>query len=128
MVIPLAGFSAATLRPIGSVWRNPPVDTCADTRYGTLVIKTIRHRGLKRLYQQQDPSKLRADLVVRIADVLAHLDTAMRPQDLDVPGYRLHPLKGDMKGLWSVMVSGNWRIVFRFENGDAFDVDLMDYH
>lgn len=50
------------------------------------------------------------------------------PSDLDLPGYRLHPLKGNLKGMWSVTLSGNWRIVFRFEDGDAFDVDLVDYH
>jgi proteic killer suppression protein len=92
------------------------------------VIKTFRHRGLKRLLQQGDPSKVRADQTGRIADVLAHLDVARRPADLDLPGYRLHPLKGDLKGMWSVTISGNWRIIFRFENGDAFDVDLVDYH
>ena len=92
------------------------------------MIKTIRHRGLKRLYEHVDPSKVRADQVKRISDVLAHLDGAARPSDLDLPGYRLHPLKGNFKGFWSVTISGNWRIVFRFEDGDAFDVDLVDYH
>ena len=93
-----------------------------------LLIETFRHRGLKRLFQQGDPSKIRADRVSRIADVLAHLDLARRPSDLDLPGYRLHPLKGNLKGIWSVTLSGNWRIFFRFEDGDAFDVDLVDYH
>jgi len=60
--------------------------------------------------------------------VLAHLDEAKQPSDLALPGYRLHPLRGDLKGYWSVTISGNWRIVFRFEKGDAFDADLMDYH
>jgi proteic killer suppression protein len=92
------------------------------------LIKTFRHRGLRCLFQDGDPSKVRADQARRIADVLAHLDQASRPSDLDLPGYRLHPLKGDLKGLWSVTISGNWRIVFRFEDGDAFDVDLTDYH
>jgi len=92
------------------------------------VIRTFRHRGLKRLFQQGDPSKVRADQVSRIADVLAHLDRARYPSDLDLPGYRLHPLKGDRKGLWSVTISGSWRIVFRLEDGDGFDVDLVDYH
>ena len=64
----------------------------------------------------------------RIADVLAHLDQATKPADLDLPGYRLHPLKGDFKGFWSVTISGNWRIIFRLKEGDAFDVDLVDYH
>lgn len=92
------------------------------------MIKTIRHRGLKRLYAHDDPSRVRADQVKRISDVLAHLDRALKPSDLDLPGYRLHPLKGDLKGMWSVTISGNWRIIFRIEDGDAFDVDLVDYH
>ena len=92
-----------------------------------VMIRTFRHRGLRRLYQG-DASKVRADQVRRIAGVLGHLDRAQRPSDLDLPGYRLHPLKGDLKGMWSVMISGAWRIVFRFVDGDAFDVDLVDYH
>jgi proteic killer suppression protein len=83
---------------------------------------------LKRLFQDGDPSKIRADQLSRIADVVAHLDRALHPSDLDLPGYRLHPLKGSLKGTWSVTISSNWRIVFRFEDGDAFDVDLIDYH
>ncbi len=65
------------------------------------MIKTIRHRGLKRLYECGDQSKVRADQLRRISDVLAHLDQAQKPSDLDLPGYRLHPLKGDLKGMWS---------------------------
>jgi toxin HigB-1 len=91
------------------------------------VIRTFRHRGLKGLYQG-DPSKVRADQVRRIADVLGHLDRAQHPSDLDLPGYRLHLLKGGLKGMWSITISGNWRIVFRFVDGNAFDVDLIDYH
>jgi toxin HigB-1 len=60
--------------------------------------------------------------------VLAVLDAANTPDDLDLPGYRLHALKGDLKGLWSVTVSGNWRITFRVKDGNVFDVDLTDYH
>ena len=62
------------------------------------------------------------------AAVLGRLDVAESPSDLDLPGYRLHPLKGEWKKYWSVSISGNWRIIFRFEAGDAFDVDLIDYH
>jgi proteic killer suppression protein len=58
--------------------------------------------------------------------VLAYLDQAVKPLDLNLPGYRLHPLKGGLKGMWSVTISGNWRIVFRFADGDAFDLDLVD--
>ena len=59
---------------------------------------------------------------------LADLDDARRPSDLDLPGYRLHPLKGDLKEYWSIAISGNWRIIFRFDDGDAYDVHLVDYH
>jgi proteic killer suppression protein len=92
------------------------------------VIRSFRHRGLNRLYEHGDGSKVRGDQLSRIRDVLAHLDKAEASGDLDLPGYRLHPLKSGWKGYWSVTISSNWRIVFRFEDGDAFDVDLVDYH
>jgi proteic killer suppression protein len=92
------------------------------------MLRTFRHKGLKRLFEKDNPSGVRADQAARIRDVLAHLDRAEAPADLDLPGYRLHALKGDLKGYWSVTISGNWRIIFRFAAGDAFDVDLVDYH
>lgn len=92
------------------------------------MIRRIRHRGLKRLYERGDPSRVDPDMADRVALALADLDNARKPSDLDLPGYRLHPLKGDLKGFWSISVSGNWRIVFRFDDGDAYDVDLVDYH
>ncbi|MCY3954338.1 MAG: type II toxin-antitoxin system RelE/ParE family toxin [bacterium] len=64
----------------------------------------------------------------RITSALADLDAAERPSDLDLPGYRLHPLKGDRHGLWSIHISSNWRITFRLDGGDAYEVDLVDYH
>ena len=67
-------------------------------------------------------------LAERIALALADFDSASKPSALDLPGYRLHPLKGSMKGYWSISISANWRIIFRFEEGDAYDVDLVDYH
>ena len=60
--------------------------------------------------------------------LLADLDAASKPSDVDLPGYRLHPLRGDLEGLWSISISGNWRITFRFEDGNVYDVDLVDYH
>jgi len=92
------------------------------------MIKTFAHKGLKRLFERDDPSGVRADQVQRIRAMLAHLDEAKRPSDLALPGYRLHPLRGDLKGFWSVTVRANWRIVFSFEKGDVFNVDLVDYH
>ena len=92
------------------------------------MVRSFRHRGLKRLYERGDRSRVRADQAERLAVALADLDDARRPSDLDLPGYRLHPLKGDLKGFWSISVSGNWRIIFRFDDGDVYDVDLVDYH
>jgi proteic killer suppression protein len=92
-------------------------------------IRTFRHKGLKRLYEAGERRDILAALAEKIADVLLAIDEATRPGDVGLfPGWRLHPLKGDLKGFWSVSVSGNWRVVFRFEKGDAFDVDLIDYH
>jgi len=92
------------------------------------MIQSFKHRGLKRLYERGDRSGIRPDLVECIQEILTVLDTARSPQALNLPGYRLHPLKGDLKGFWSVTVRANWRIVFRFEGIDAFDVELIDYH
>lgn len=92
------------------------------------MIRSFQHRGLKRLYERGDRSGIRADLLPTVERILTVLDSASTPQALDLPGYRLHPLKGDLRGSWSVTVRANWRIVFRFEGTDAFDVQLSDYH
>ncbi len=92
------------------------------------MIKSFGHRGLKRFYERGDRSQIHPDLIDRIETRLARLDVAQRIQDMSVRSYRLHPLRGDLKGYWSVTVSGNWRIIFRFEGGNAFDVNLVDYH
>ena len=83
---------------------------------------------MKRLYEQGDRSRIRPDHVAKVRRILARLDAAATVADVDAPGFRLHPLKGDLRGFWAVSVSGNWRVVFRFEAGDALDVDLIDYH
>ena len=83
---------------------------------------------MKRLYERADRSKIRADLVDKVERILARLDQALVIDDMNLPGYRLHELKGDLKGFWSVSVSGNWRIIFRFESGKARDVEMIDYH
>ena len=88
----------------------------------------IRHKGLRALHEQDDGRRLPPARVERIREILTVLDTAVRPGNLDLPGYRLHPLRGDRSGQWSVTVSGNLRIVFRFDAGEAIDVDLEDYH
>jgi proteic killer suppression protein len=92
------------------------------------MIESFRHRGLKRLYQHNDRSGIGSTMLRRVEEILSILDAAEAISELDIPGYRLHPLTGPLKGSWSVRVTGNWRIVFRFEDGAAWDVDLVDYH
>jgi proteic killer suppression protein len=92
------------------------------------MIASFKHRGLKRLYERGDASGIRADLRETVEEVLTVLDAAESPEALNLPGYRLHPLKGNLKGYWSVTVRANWRIVFRFDGTDAVDVEMIDYH
>jgi proteic killer suppression protein len=92
------------------------------------MIVTLRHKGLKLLYEKNDRSRLRPDIAAKAERFFTALDQAKEPADVDMPGFGLHSLKGDRKGLWSVSVSRNHRIVFRFDNGDVHDVDLIDYH
>ena len=97
-------------------------------RYTIHMIEGFRHKGLQLLYEIGDSRRLQQEQVTRIRRVLTVLDRVTKPQDANMPGYRLHPLKGDRKGVWSVWISGNWRITFRVENGNVRDVDLVDYH
>ena len=92
------------------------------------MIQQFRNRALKRLYEDDNPRVLNADHVEKIKRVLARLDRASRPEHMDLPGWRLHPLKGDLAGFWSVTIQANWWIVFRFEEDAATDVDYLDYH
>jgi proteic killer suppression protein len=92
------------------------------------MIRSFRHRGLKRLFERGDRSKLSPAHVEKIENILALMNQASEPDDMDLPGLRLHPLKGDRKGFWAVTVRANWRVIFRFEGGNVCDVDLMDYH
>jgi toxin HigB-1 len=92
------------------------------------MIKSFKHRGLKRLYERGDRSGIRPDLLDTIERILTILDNASTPQAMELPRYRLHPLKGDRRGFWSLTVRANWRIVFRLEGTDVFDVELIDYH
>ena len=92
------------------------------------MIVSFRHRGLKRLYERGDRSRVSPQLVDQAEDILGLLDMAKDSEDMDLPGYRLHRLRGNLRGFWSITVSGNWRIMFRFDGGNAFDIDLIDYH
>jgi proteic killer suppression protein len=92
------------------------------------VIRSIRHKGLKRLYDDDDHRGVVSQHTERLRDILVRLDASANIADMDLPGFRLHPLKGEMKGFWAVTVRANWRVIFRFADGDAFDVDYLDYH
>jgi proteic killer suppression protein len=92
------------------------------------MVVTFRHKGLRLFYEKGDPSKLPAGQVSKIRLILTRLDAASEVRVMDVPGYGLHPLKGDMAGFWSVKVSGNYRIIFRFKGENVYDVDYLDYH
>jgi len=92
------------------------------------MIKTFRHKGLRRFFENDDGSKLPSDMLGRIRLILSTLHAAQEIEGMNVPTFRLHLLKGDLRDLFSVTVRANWRIVFRFEDGDAFDVDFIDYH
>lgn len=93
------------------------------------MIRSFRHAGLKRLYERGDRRRLLAEHVPKIARVLAQLDIATDANDMDLPGFHLHPLTGNLAGFWSVTIRANWRIIFRFDDhGDVTDVDYVDYH
>ena len=92
------------------------------------MIRGFRHRGLKRLFEDDDRSKVNTQDVEKLRRILARLNQSRAPSDMDAPGFRLHPLKGELKGFWAVTVRANWRVIFRFQGEDAADVDLSDYH
>ena len=92
------------------------------------MIRNFRHKGLKRLFEEGERKGIRPDLVDKVENVLFVLNRARTPDDMNLPGFRPHPLKGERKGFWAVTVRANWRVVFRLDGGHAADVDLLDYH
>lgn len=92
------------------------------------MIKSFKSRSLKRFYEKGDVTKLPPGQVPKIRVMLGRLDAASDLKDMNVPGYNLHKLTGNLKDLFAVTVTGNYRIIFKFENGDAYDVDYGDYH
>jgi len=107
---------------------NGTVDDCRVTRYTWRVIKSFRHRGLKALYEGGGAAKVSASHRGKLERILTALDRSSGPAGMDLPGFRLHPLKGALRGQYAVSVSGNWRVTFRFADGHAVDVDYVDYH
>lgn len=92
------------------------------------MIRSFQHKGLKTLYEKNQSKGINPDWLKRIRAVLTRLDAANEPADMNFPGLRLHPMKGELQGFWAVNVSGNWRIVFRFHDLEVWDVNLTDYH
>jgi len=92
------------------------------------MIKSFKHKGLRLFYETGSMAGIQAAHENRLRMQLAALDTAMGVEDMDVPGFRLHPLKGQRKGLWSIWVSGSWRLTFEFREGNAYIVNYEDYH
>ena len=92
------------------------------------MIESFKHKGLRSLFKQDDGRKVKAEQVERLRLILSALDQASNAQDLNQPTFKLHPLKGDRKGSWAVSVRATWRVTFRFEDGNAHDVALEDYH
>jgi len=92
------------------------------------MIGSITHKGLAALYYDDRTKGVKQSLVKRLRQILALLATAVTVEDMNIPGLKLHQLKGDLAGFYAVVVSGNWRVIFRFEDGQAAEVDLIDYH
>lgn len=92
------------------------------------MIKSFQHKDLEKLFLNNDRSRINPDHVPKILRILDRLGASTTPYDMNLPGYRLHELKGKEKGTWSVSVSGNWRITFQFIGNDAVNVDYIDYH
>ena len=109
-----------------------PSRSCVDKRqltfYSWAMIESFKHKGLRSLFEQDDGRSVRAGQADRLRLTLSALDQAGEVQDMNQPAFRLHPLKAARKGVWAVTVRANWRVTFRFERGDAYDVDLEDYH
>ena len=92
------------------------------------MIASFKHRGLRQLFEDDNPRGVNPEHVRKIRQILSLMHAAQTIAALDIPTLRLHPLKGGLQGFWSITVRSDWRIIFRFENGRAFDVDLVDYH
>lgn len=92
------------------------------------MIRNFKHKGLQIFFNSGNTAKIKRSHANKLKLILAKLNTSIHINDMDFPGSGLHPLKGEKKGFWSVSVNGNWRVIFRFEREDAYDVDYLDYH
>ena len=92
------------------------------------MIENFHHKGLKRFYEQGETWFLPAEQLDKIKRILSFLDSIQQPEDMNLPGFRFHQMTGNYKGFYSVTVTGNWRIIFRFQEGNVIDITYLDYH
>ena len=92
------------------------------------MIKTFKHKGLKKFFETGSKAEIQAKHERRLRMQLAAIDTASIIEDIDLPGFKLHPLKGNRDGVWSITVNGNWRVTFEFKDGNAYILNYEDYH
>jgi proteic killer suppression protein len=92
------------------------------------MIRSFRHKGLKRLYEDDDPRGVPAEHLTKLRNILARMDAAGSVEDMNLPGFNLHALKGELRGFMAVTVRANWRVIFKFAEGHASEVDYLDYH
>ena len=92
------------------------------------MIKSFKHKGLEQFFLYDDRRRINQNHVSRLSRILDRLDASLKPQDMNLPGFKLHGLLGKEKGTWSVWVSGNWRVTFQFDGSDAVAIDYSDYH
>ncbi len=104
------------------------VVSCNDTRYGGCLIKSFRSKGLEQFFLKGSKAGIQPKHAVRLRQQLTALNVAAKPEDMNVPGWLLHPLKGSEAGQWSIWVNGNWRVTFAFDGADVTIVDYRDYH
>ncbi|KPW32566.1 putative Proteic killer protein [Pseudomonas syringae pv. apii] len=107
---------------------NTAIAECDVSHHNHTLIVSWRHKGLKAFFETGSSSGIRADHSKRLAHVLAVLNRARTPANVNMPGWRLHPLKGELEGFWSITINANWRIIFRFFDTDVELVDYLDYH
>jgi len=104
------------------------IDKWCASRYTYCMIKSFKHKGLKKYFQTGSISGIQAKHQRKLRMQLAAIDTAQQIDDINLPGFKLHPLKGNRDGIWSITVNGNWRITFEFIDGNAYILNYEDYH
>lgn len=104
------------------------IDTCNVAGYNLHMIKSFAHKGLKDFFETGSKKGIQPEHAPKLGRMLDRLDASTNPQDMDLPGYQLHMLKGDKQDMWAASVNGNWRLTFYFEGKDAYLVNYQDYH